>query len=128
MTGNAPVGQLTAQFVACFDQCADDFSRDSGFVAGNGEGNHEGSQRAHTGSVVNVHGETVLHDAFPYREISRFLPYKIGKRAFGASAIDVLNGAKIIIAHEHVWQDFAEGSRKNARIEVLDGGLHVFFA
>ena len=82
---------------------------------------------AYAEEVVGVHDERVLRDAFPHGEVARLFPVHIGEARLRSGAVGVHDVAVVGVAAEDVGDDFAEGLGEEALVNVLDGGMHIFF-
>ena len=124
---DAEVAHLLEEFFGAVDDGADDFARDEVFVAADGGGEEDVVYGSHAEEVVEVHDYGVDGYAFPDAHVAGFFPVEVGEGGFGAGAVGVHDVAVVVVAAEVVGDDFAEGFREEAFVDVFDGVVDVFF-
>ena len=121
------IAHLLKELFRAVDDGRDDLAGDQVLVAPDRRRQQYVSGHADAQQVVGVHHDRVLSDAFPYRCVARLAPVGVGERRLGSRSVGVHDEACLRIARERVRDDFAEGFRIKALIDMADGRVHVLF-
>ena len=121
------LAHLGQQFVRTVDDGTDDFARDEHFVTSDSGRHQDVVYGTHTKQIVRVHDERVLRNAFPYGQVARFFPVRVGQRRFRAGSVGVHDVAVFRVTAQNVGDNLAECLREDTLIDVLDGVVYVLF-
>ena len=124
---DAEVAHLLQELFGAVDDGTDDFAGDEVLVASDGGGKEYVVDGTDAEEVVEVHDDGVDGNAFPDGEVAGFPPVEVGEGGLGAGPVGVHDVAVVGAATEDVGDDFAEGLREEAFVDVADGVVNVFF-